>query len=153
MADTYAHHALQAKVAELEGLIRTYEAGLEKARRDLATINAAIVILGSGAGLPNNYVPGASVRHLFRKDEAWIVCREALRAAPDSLNTRELATLCLASKDFDVNDAALRTGMQATMTGIPREKVLRREVMRREKREAARVWRLNIPDAAKRGPS
>ena len=70
MADTYAHFALQAKVAELEGMIRTYEAGLEKARRDLATINAAVVILGKDGGLPNNYVPGASVRHLIRKDEA-----------------------------------------------------------------------------------
>lgn len=141
MADTYAHHALQAKAIELEGMIRTYEAGLQKARRDLATINAAIVILGKGAGLPNNYVPGASVRHLFRKDEAWIVCRDALRAASDGLNTRELATLCLQSKGFDVNDVALRKGMQATLTGILGKKVLRREVTRGEKREATRVWR------------
>ncbi len=99
-------------------MIRTYEAGLEKARRDLATINAAVVILGKGDGLPNNYVPGASVRHLFRKDEAWIVCRDALRAAPDGLNTRELATLCLASKGFDTADVALRKGMQATLTAF-----------------------------------
>ncbi len=70
-------------------------AGGRGRRRDLATINVAVVILGKGDGFPNNHVPCASGRHLFRKEEAWIVCREAPQAAPDVLNTRELATLCL----------------------------------------------------------
>lgn len=142
MADTYAHYALQAKVAELEGLIRTYEAGLEKARCDLATINSAVRILGRDETLPARYTPGASVRHLFAKDEAWIICREALKAAPDGLHTRELAILCLKAKDFDANDAALRKGMQAALTSILSKKVLRREVTRGPKRAAARVWLL-----------
>ena len=97
MADSPIIVGLRAK-AVLESMIRDYEAQLAKARHDLAVINSAFRIFEREGGVPMNYTPGASVRHLFKRDEAWKPCQEALAARSDGLTTRELANVCTGAK-------------------------------------------------------
>ncbi len=89
-----------------------------------------------------NYTPGASVRHLFKRDEAWGLCREALATRPDGLTTRELANVCTSAKGFDTEDAVLRKGMQVALTSILAVRVRRRQLVRDGSRQGATLWRL-----------
>ncbi len=143
MAESNMILGLRSKAIQLESIIRDHEAALTKARHDLATINAALSIFKAEGGVPIGYTPGASVRHLFKRDEAWNLCREALAARPDGLTTRELANICTGAKGFDTEDAVLRKGMQAALTSILGKRVLRRELKREGSRQGATLWRLD----------
>ena len=142
MSESNVILALRAKAVQLESMIRDYEAQLAKARHDLSVINSAFRIFEREGGVPMNYTPGASVRHLFKRDEAWKLCQEALATRPDGLTTRELANVCTAAKGFDTEDAVLRKGMQAALTSILAVRVRRRQLVRDGTRQGATLWRL-----------
>ena len=62
---------------------------------------------------------------LFRRGEITGLALEALRAAPDGLDTRELATAVMRAKGFDVDERVFRNSLTqsvVTLFGRPEQK-------------------------------
>lgn len=106
MSSIYA--ALKRKYSEIETAIRDYEARLDKARADLATVSAAMALFApDGKRMAS---PHKALQKLFGARELMRLCKSFL-ALGQPLSTRELAISAMETKGMDTGDLELQTAI------------------------------------------
>src|ERR1700730_18316082 len=107
MAESATATALRTKRDELVRVIGSYEKSISAARRDLAHVNATLELFERDTP-PNVYPSRLSIARTFKRGEIFCLCHTALTAAPEGLDTRELATAVVTAKGMDQADTVLR---------------------------------------------
>lgn len=139
MADPQILTTLRRKRDEMEAAIRAYEKKTETLRRDLAHINATLRLFELN-GAHEVFPVHMDLSRLFKRFEIGRLCHDALAAAPDGLDTRELALAVIRAKGMDEGDAVLRKAVGYRIVQALRMQELRGRVRGVGKRKGVRVW-------------
>ena len=132
---------LRAKQAEVEASIDTMTARIAEARSDLIHLAATMRLFD-----PNASDKPAGVYHsatkALRRSEMFALCRAAMEAAAEPLDTRQLARHVVEAEGWDVEDRRLRLTV-AHKVGLMMGRMERRRLVERVgERNRATVWRL-----------
>lgn len=139
MADPHILTTLRRKRDEMEAAIRAYEKKTEALRRDLAHVNATLRLFELN-GEQEVFPVHMDLNRIFKRFEIGRLCHEALAAAPEGLDTRELALFVIRAKSFDENDAVLRKAISYRIVQALRMQEKRRRIASSGKRRGIRVW-------------
>ena len=132
MANSHIISGLKAKQEQIRREIRDLEKKLQASRKDLATITDALRVFGEAQSK-------AKPEKLFGRGERYRISLDALREAPDGLDTKEITAAIAKAKGLSLNDAELRD------MGAPRRhqpSCLRRSRSHSERRDAG--WREGV---------
>lgn len=140
MAESHTLVTLRNKRDEIERAIANYEKQLEKARRDLAHVNATITLFESPATRTEHPVYVDTLR-LFRRGEIAELCKAALKEE-GPLTTPELALRLVRAKALDESDKVLRVSLTYRIVQALRLQWKRGKIESPEKRGGIRVWSL-----------
>jgi hypothetical protein len=140
MADPIVISQLRQKRKEIERAIHELETKLRDARGDLSTINSTLRIFGEDTGEPRKYVDSQT---LFHSGELIRICYDALRGAPDGLDTSTLADLAMAAKGYRPDDKITRARVKHSVTNAMLRAVKQNRIARGEIHNGARMWRLS----------
>jgi hypothetical protein len=102
MAEQHIVTTLRDKQRAIQSAIANYERELGKARRDLANVNAVLAMYARDEN-PKCTAANVSVAMVFKRGEIFAICRKALEAAPEGLDTRQLAAIVLRERGLDAN--------------------------------------------------
>jgi hypothetical protein len=141
MADPHILTTLRAKRDQMEAAIRSYEKKVEALRRDLAHVNATLRLFELN-GEHEVFPVHMDLNRLFKRGEVFAICRQALEAAPDGLDTRELSLAVIHAKGMDGGDAVLRKAINYRIVQAMRMQELRGQAIGFGKRKGVRVWGL-----------
>ena len=139
MAESTTVTALRTKRDELERIIGSYEKSISAARSDLAHVNATLEFLGRD-GASNIYPSRLSIVRMFERGEIFCLCNAALAAAPEGLDTRELALAVIRAKGLDERDPVLRKAIGFRVVQVMLRQEARGNVRWVGKRRGVRVW-------------
>ncbi|TAL78093.1 MAG: hypothetical protein EPN75_11685 [Beijerinckiaceae bacterium] len=139
MADPQVVNTLRSKRDELERIIKAYEGKIEAARHDLMHVNATMRLFELN-GAVEVFPVHADTSRLFRRGEITRICKEALAAAPEGLDTRELARAVIRAKGLDETDAVLRKAVAFRVVQSLSMQWKRGGVGSGGKRGGVRVW-------------
>lgn len=131
---------LGAKIAEVERWIADTEAKLYNARQDLAHLQATLQLFRRGEDMPHPVYMGLS--RIFRRGEITSLGLEALRSAPDGLDTRELATAIMRAKGLDVDERVFRISLTQSVVTLFGRLERKRVVACVERQRGVNVWRV-----------
>lgn len=145
MADPPVLYALKDKIYELRQAIVSYEDMLERSRKELAVMTAAVTIFHRDGGRIGDSRP-ANARNLFKRGEVGQICRAALSVEPDGMTTRDLAVACLAAREFDHEDPVLVRAMVGLISNTLKKAVRRRELVCVQLGQRTVKWRLATDD-------
>jgi hypothetical protein len=140
MAESQTLVVLRNKRDEIERAIASYEKAIEKAKRDLAHVNATLRLFESPAERTQFPVYVDTLR-LFKRGEIVTLCKAAL-AQEGPLDTRELALRVVRAKGLDEGDTVLRQSIAYRIVQALRLQWKRGKIESPEKRAGARVWTL-----------
>lgn len=140
MADPHILTTLRRKRDETEAAIRAYEKKAEALRRDLAHVNATLRLFELN-GAHEVFPVHMDLTRLFKRGEVFAICKQALEAAPDGLDTRELALAVIRAKGMDEADAVLRKAINYRIVQAMRMQEMRGRVSGAGRRKGVRVWR------------
>ena len=139
MADPHILTTLRRKRDETEATIRAYEKKAEALRRDLAHVNATLRLFELNGDL-EVFPVHMDLNRLFKRGEVFAICKQALEAAPEGLDTRELALAAIRAKGMDEGDAVLRKAISYRIVQAMRMQEMRGKVSSSGKRKGVRVW-------------
>jgi len=139
MADSHLVSTLRNKRDDIERIIAAYQKKIERARRDLANVNATLRLFEAPEGRTQFPVYMDTLR-LFRRGEIVIICKAAL-AKEGPLDTRELALRVIKAKRLDTKDTVLRTSIAFRIVQAMRLQAHRGKVEALDKRKGVRMWR------------
>jgi hypothetical protein len=139
MADPQILTTLRRRRDEMEAAIRAYEKKVESLRRDLAHVNATLRMFEIN-GEHEVFPVHMDLNRLFKRGEVFAICRQALEAAPEGLDTRELGLAVTRAKGMDEGDAVLRKAVNYRIVQAMRMQELRGKVSAGGKRKGVRVW-------------
>ena len=142
MAESSTVTILRNKVDEIDTRIRAYEREIEIARKNLVAVQMTLAVFQTTDGTPYHAQKPISLAKLYRRGELPGVIFEALRAAPEGLDTRELAGVCLRHRDLDTDDVVLRRSMAMKVTGTLDKLRLKGRLDKAGMRAGVIVWRL-----------
>ena len=140
MSDPQIIVTLQDKQREIQASIVSYERALDIARRDLANVNAVLAMYGRESD-PEGWQAHMSVAKVFRRGEIFAICKQALEANPDGLDTRQLAQIALREKGMDADDVILRRTLAYNIVQIMGSRLKRGSIGSPGKSGGVRVWR------------
>ncbi|HEY8161635.1 MAG TPA: hypothetical protein VIF34_05125 [Methylocystis sp.] len=123
----------------MEAAIRAYEKKTEALHRDLAHINATLRLFELN-GEQEVFPVHMDLNRIFKRFEIGRLCHEALAAAPEGLDTRELARAVIRAKGMDEGDAVLRRAVAFRIVQAMRMQEKRGRVIGAGKRKGVRVW-------------
>jgi hypothetical protein len=106
MAEPQVLSTLHAKRCEIERHIKEAEKRLKQARHDLAHVNATIRLFEVN-GETKQFPAYVMLKQMFPRGDLARLCKEALAASEDSMDTRQLALHVMAEKGWDASDRAL----------------------------------------------
>ena len=138
MAESQTLVVLRNKRDEIERAIANYEKQIEKARYDLAHVNATLRMFESPAERTEFPVYVDTLR-LFRRGEIATLCKAAL-AEEGPLTTPELALRLVRAKGLDEGDKVLRVSLTYRIVQALRLQWKRGKIESPEKRGGVRVW-------------
>lgn len=138
MAERIVISQLKQKRKELEAAIHELEVRLRDARADLGTIISALAIFGEETGEPKIYL---EPHQLFHSGELIRILYDALREAPDGLDTSELADLAMERKGYNPEDRITRARVKHSVTNAMLRYKEKGRVIAGEMRKGVRVWR------------
>ena len=121
---------LRRKRALLVKIVAEYEQRLERARADIAHIDATIAIFDAVG----------RIDRLFRRGEAMAICKKALRNGP--LKARQMATCIMDAAGMHDGDALLRKAVMARLRNALSVELRRRSLVASGKHRVAWLWRL-----------
>ena len=142
MAESSTVTILRNKVEEIDNRIRAYEREIEIARKNLVAVQMTLAVFQTTEGTPYHAQKPVSLSKLFRRGELPAVIFDALRAAPDGLDTRELAGACLRHRDLDEADIVLRRSMAMKITNTLDKLRIKGTIDKAGMRAGVIVWRL-----------
>lgn len=140
MADPHIISTLTSKKKAIERTIKAYEKQIELCRRDLAHINATLVVFASPERRTQFPVYMDTLR-LFRPREMVELCKAAL-AAEGPLDTRELALRVIRAKGLDEGDNLLRKSIAFRIVQALSMQAKRGTMRKLPKRKGVTMWRL-----------
>lgn len=116
------------------------ERRLKNARHDLAHLQATLRLfnLKDADTLPV-YM---GLRRIFTHGEITRLALGALRAAPDGLDTRELALAVMSAKGLDTEDRVFRVSLAQSIVTLLGRLELKRVVRCDGKRRGVKLWRV-----------
>ena len=141
MAESNILNSLRNKRDDIERAIVAYEAKLAACRRDLSHIIATLVVF-EASGDPLEMGAHVSIARLFKRGEAYTICRKALEASPAGLDTRQLALAVMRSKGLDEGDAVIRKAIALTIVHVMRMRWKRGLIRNLGRRKGVSVWTL-----------
>ena len=103
MAESSTVTILRDKCVEIGHRISAYKREIEIARKNLVAVQMTLAVFQSDPNAPYHAQVPVSLSKLFRRGELPGVIFAALRDAPDGLDTRELAGICLKHCDLDTD--------------------------------------------------
>ncbi len=130
---------LKRKRDDIERTITAYEGKIAACRRDLAHV-IGVLALFEASGEPSELGAHVSIVRLFKRGEVFAICRKALEAAPDGLDTRELALAVIRAKGLDEADAVMRKAVALSIINVMYGQERRMKVVSAGKRRGVRVW-------------
>lgn len=139
MADPHILTTLRRKRDQMEAAIRAYEKKTEALRRDLAHVNATLRMFELN-GEHEVFPVHMDLTRLFKRFEIGRLCHEALAAAPEGLDTRELALAVIRSKGMDEGDAVLRKSVNYRIVQAMRMQEKRGRIATLGKRKGVCLW-------------
>jgi hypothetical protein len=135
MAEPIVISGLKKKQEELRRRMADLEKQFQACRKDLLTISEALRVFGE----PQSY---AKPERRFGRGERARIIFDALRTAPEGLDTKELAAILVKEKGLVFNEAEIRDFERHT--GIGMHNFTSREIVQKgEMRDGIRVWRLS----------
>lgn len=140
MADPQIVNTLRNKRNDIERAIKAYEKQIADARADLSHINATLRLFEVG-GERTQFPVHMGLARMFKRGELFGLCRAALEAAPEGLDTRELAISVIEAKRLDATDKVLRQAVAYSIVNVMRRQAGRGTVIAGEKRKGVRMWR------------
>src|SRR5688572_24886532 len=145
MAEPHVVSQLRQKHKEIENAIHDLEVRLRDARADLSTISSALAIFGAETGEPKKYL---EPHQLFHSGELSRIVYDALREAPDGLDTSQLADLAMEHKGYNPEDRITRARVKHSVTNAMLRYKAKGKVVAGEMRKGVRVWRRAHPRLA-----
>lgn len=140
MADLHIISTLETKRKAIAKAIEGYEKQIELCRRDLAHINATLVVFASPERRTQFPVYMDTLR-LFKPREIGTLCKVAL-AAEGPLDTRELALRVIRAKGLDEADNMLRRSIAFRIVQALSMQAKRGTMSKMPKRKGVRMWNL-----------
>lgn len=131
---------LTTKRNAIERAIEGYQKQIELCRRDLAHINATLVVFASPERRTQFPVYMDTLR-LFKRREIGTLCKAAL-AAEGPLDTRELALRVIRAKGLDEADNLLRRSIAFRIVQALSLQAKRGTLTKMPKRKGVMVWHL-----------
>ena len=122
---------LRTKRDEVAKAVVEYERRLAKARADLDRLDGVIVL----------FEQTGDVYRLFRKGEAMMICKEALKAGP--LTHRDMVACIMDAKDLDRGDLLLQQAIGGRLDNSLVHQQRRGGLAVSGKYRTARLWRLS----------
>ena len=138
MADPIVISQLRKKREEIQRAITDLELRLREARADLSTVNSTLRIFGEESGEPRLYIDRLT---LFHSGELTRIVYDALREAPDGLDTSELADIAMRHKGYSPDDKVVRARVKHSVTNAMLRYARKGKVAVGEIRRGIRVWR------------
>jgi hypothetical protein len=138
MATSIVISQLKQKRDEIQRAIYELEIKLRDARTDIATVNAALRIFGEDAGEPREY---SNRVKLFANREMARIIYDALRDAPEGLDTVETAEIVMRSKGFDTADKTTFAKVKHSVCNAMLRAAREGKVAEGGVRNGIRVWR------------
>ena len=139
MADVQIILKLTAERHRIEGYIESLEGKIADAKRDLIHVNATIRLFQIQDD-PKQFPAHMGLFRLFKRGECFALCQKALEAAPDGLDTRELAVYCVKAKGMDAGDKVLRNAVCKLLVKLLTLRELRGQITGAGKRKGVRLW-------------
>ena len=140
MAEPQLIKTLTTKRKAIERAIAGYQKQIELCRRDLAHINATLVVFASPERRTQFPIYMDTLR-LFKPREVTTLCKAAL-AAEGPLDTRELALRVIRAKALDEADNLLRRSIAFRIVQALGMQAKRGTLAKMPKRKGVRMWRL-----------
>ena len=131
---------LTTKRKAIEQAIKGYEKQIELCRRDLAHINATLVVFASPERRTQFPVYMDTLR-LFKPREISTLCKAAL-AKEGPLDTRQLALRVIRAKKLDEKDNVLRRSIAFRIVQALSMQAKRGTITKLPKRKGVTMWRL-----------
>ena len=142
MSDPLIVTQLRAKQAEIEAQIKSLEDRIGQARADLLHVAATVRLFDPTAiDRPATVYHGAT-KAMCRSD-VFALCKAALEASTEPLDTRQLARHVITAEGWDEDDARLRLAI-AHKVGAAMGRCVRRGMAQKVgERDRAALWRLS----------
>ena len=141
---------LLLKKAEVEAQIASLSDRLADARADLFHVTAAVRLFD-----PTLVDRPATVYHgvtrAMKRRDLFALCRAALEASPEPLNTRQLARHVITVEGWDADDRRLKVAIAHKVGSVMGRMALRGVVLKSGTREGATVWKLASSGGLKAG--
>lgn len=132
---------LRAKQAEVEAQIESLTARIAEAKSDLIHLAATMRLFDPAACDRPATVYHCATKAL-RRTEMFALCRAAMEASEEPLDTRQLARHVVEAEGWDVEDRRLRLTV-AHKVGLMMGRMERRRLVERVgERDRATVWRV-----------
>lgn len=141
MAEEHALSILRKKRDDIRDMIAAYEKQIAIAKRDLVHVNATIQLFEVNGETPQ-FPVHMGLHRLFARGELLALCLEALKAAPDGLDTRELALAVVRAKGMDEGDRVLRASVGYKVVTIMPRQARKGVVVDCGRRKGVKLWRL-----------
>lgn len=129
---------LKQKRKEIQAGITELEIKLRDMRNDLSTVNSALRIFGEETGEAKQYRTRV---YLFQSGEISRLIFDALRDAPNGLDTNELSDLAMRSKGFRNDDVLTLKRVKHTVANSLARSARDGKLEAGELRNGVRVWR------------
>jgi hypothetical protein len=139
MADTQIILKLSVEKHRIEAYIESLESKITDAKRDLIHVNATIRLFQID-GDPKQFPAHMGLFRLFKRGECFKLCQKALEAAPEGLDTRELAIHCIKAKGMDTGDKVLRNAVCKLLVKLLTLREKRGQIAGAGKRKGVRLW-------------
>jgi len=121
---------LRSKREEIAKAVAEYERRLAKARADLEHVNGAIAL----------FEATGDINRLFRKGEAMMICKAALRKGP--LTSQQMTACIMEAKGLDSGDVLLQRSIGGRLDNALVHQSRRGGLSVSGKYRTARLWRL-----------
>ena len=132
---------LLLKRGEIEAQIKSLEDRLGQARADLLHVAATVRLFDPTAiDRPATVYHGAT--KAMRRSDLFALCKVALEAAVEPLDTRQLARHVITAEGWDMDDTRLRLAISNKVGATMKRMSLRGAVRKVGERQKASVWRL-----------
>ena len=132
---------LLLKRAEIETQIKSLEARIGQARADLLHVAATVRLFDPTAiDSPATVYHGAT--KAMKRSDLFALCKAALEASPEPLDTRQLARHVITAENWDGDDRRLSLTVTHKVGTMMSRFEQRRMVQKVGERQRAAVWQL-----------
>jgi hypothetical protein len=136
MSDPQIIQTLTTKRNQIESRIEAWQREIEAARCDLAAINATMALFKQDGVIR----PTMSIARMFKRGELFAMCKDAIEAAGEAQDTRQLARAVAQAKGLDAGDRVIRKALALSIVNVMTRQAKRGAVAVTGRRSGVKVW-------------